>query len=186
MNSSDLTGQFLIALPTLQDSNFEHSVVFLCSHSEQGAMGLVLNQPSTLTLGQVFEQLEIPGEAPAVQGEPVFVGGPVQQEQGFVLHSTEQLWESSLPVNDFSALTSSRDVLEAIAGDRGPDHFRLMLGYAGWGPGQLESELQQNAWLTAPATPELLFETPFPDLREAAAQALGVDMSLLIQHSGHA
>ena len=186
MNSSDLTGQLLIALPTLEDSNFENSVVYLCSHSEEGAMGLVLNQPSTLTLGQILEQLEIEAEADAVREDPVFVGGPVQQEQGFVLHSPEQLWDSSMPVNEFSALTSSRDILKAIASGRGPEHYRLMLGYAGWGSGQLESELQQDAWLTAPATPELLFDTPFPDLREAAAQVLGVDMSLLIQQSGHA
>jgi putative transcriptional regulator len=186
MNSTDLTGYLLIALPTLQDSNFEHSVVYLASHSDEGAMGVILNYPSAIALGQVFEQLEIPVAAPGVEEEPVFSGGPVQQEQGFVLHSPERLWEHSLTINDYSALTSSRDVLEAIAGGTGPGHFRMMLGYAGWGAGQLESELAEDAWLTAPASPELLFQTDFTDLREAAARALGVDMSLLVQHGGHA
>ena len=186
MNSTDLTGYLLIALPTLQDSNFEHSVVYITSHSEEGAMGVILNYPSTIALGQVLEQLEIPVSAPAVEEEPVFSGGPVQQEQGFVLHSPERMWEHSLTINDFSALTSSQDILEAIASGQGPAHFRMILGYAGWGPGQLESELQQDAWLTAPAGPQLLFETPFTDLRESAARSLGVDMSLLVQHSGHA
>ncbi|MFA9461528.1 YqgE/AlgH family protein [Thiohalorhabdus methylotrophus] len=186
MNSTDLTGYLLIALPTLQDSNFEHSVVYLCSHGDEGAMGVILNHPSTVTLGQVLDQLEITTTDLSVQEEPVFSGGPVQPEQGFVLHSADRMWDQSMPVNDFSALTSSRDILEAIAGGQGPGRHRLMLGYAGWGPGQLESELQQDAWLTAPATPELLFETPFTDLREAAARSLGIDMSLLVQHSGHA
>lgn len=186
MNGTDLTGYLLIALPTLQDSNFEHSVVYLTSHSEEGAMGVILNHPSTIALGQVLEQLEIPVSAPGVEEEPVFSGGPVQQEQGFVLHSPERLWEHSLAINDYSALTSSRDVLEAIADGTGPGHYRMMLGYAGWGAGQLESELAEDAWLTAPASSELLFTTPFTDLREAAARALGIDMSLLVQHGGHA
>lgn len=186
MNSTDLTGYLLIALPSLQDSNFEHSVVYLASHSEDGAMGVVLNQPSTVTLGQVLQQLEIPVTAHGIEEESVFSGGPVQPEQGLVLHSPEPLWENSLVINDFSALTSSQDILESIAGGRGPAHFRMLLGYAGWGPGQLESELQQDAWLTAPAGPELVFQTPFTDLREAAARSLGVDMSLLVQQSGHA
>lgn len=186
MNGTDLTGYLLIALPTLQDSNFEHSVVYLASHTQEGAMGVVLNQPSTLTLGQVLQQLDIPVTAPGVEEESVFSGGPVQQEQGLVLHSSDAVWENSIVINDFSALTSSQDILEAIASGQGPSHFRMILGYAGWGPGQLESELQQDAWLTAPAGPQLLFETPFTDLRESAARSLGVDMSLLVQHSGHA
>ncbi|KPV39536.1 hypothetical protein AN478_10305 [Thiohalorhabdus denitrificans] len=186
MNSTDLTGHLLIALPTLQDSNFEHSVVYICNHGDDGAMGVILNHPSTVTLGQVLDQLEIPPTDLGVQEEPVFSGGPVQPEQGFVLHSPDRLWDQSLPVNEFSALTSSRDILEAIAGGEGPERFRLTLGYAGWGAGQLEGELQQDAWLTVPASPALLFETPFTDLREAAARSLGIDMSLLVQHGGHA
>jgi putative transcriptional regulator len=186
MDSTDLTGYLLIALPTLQDPNFEHSVVYVCSHSEEGAMGVVLNKPSTVTLGQVFEQMEIVPEDHNAEEESVFVGGPVQEEQGFVLHTGEQLWDQSMVINGYSALTSSRDILEAIAAGQGPRHYQLLLGYAGWGAGQLESELQQDAWLPAPANHRLLFETPFTDLREAAAQALGIDMSLLIQHSGHA
>jgi putative transcriptional regulator len=186
MNSTDLTGYLLLALPSLQDPNFEHSVVYICSHSEEGAMGVVLNKPSTVTLGQVFEQMEITPEDRSAEEEPVFVGGPVQEEQGFVLHTTGPLWEQSLVVTDYCALTSSRDILEAIAAGRGPQHYQLLLGYAGWGAGQLESELQQDAWLPAPASRSLLFETAFTDLREAAAQSLGIDMSLLIQHSGHA
>lgn len=186
MNSTDLSGYLLVALPTLQDPNFEHSVVYVCSHSEEGAMGVVLNKPSTVTLGQVFEQMEITPEDLTAEDQPVFVGGPVQEEQGFVLHTAEQLWDQSLTVNDYSALTSSRDILEAIAAGGGPRSFQLLLGYAGWGPGQLESELQQDAWLPAPASRNLLFDTPFTDLREAAAQSLGIDMSLLIQQSGHA
>ncbi|MEF8794188.1 YqgE/AlgH family protein [Thiohalorhabdus sp.] len=186
MNSTDLTGYLLIALPTLEDSNFANSVVYIASHSDEGAMGLVLNQPSTITIGQVFEQLEIQITALGAEEEPVFSGGPVQQEQGFVLHSPELIWEHTLPINDFSALTSSRDILEAIAQGAGPGHYRMMLGHAGWGAGQLEGELAEDAWLTAPASPELLFETPFTDLREAAASALGVDMTLLVGRGGHA
>lgn len=186
MNSTDLTGYLLIALPTLQDSNFENSVVYIASHSDEGAMGLVLNQPSTITMGEVLEQLDIPVTAHGVQEEPVFSGGPVQQEQGFVLHSPELMWEHSLAINEFSALTSSRDILEAIGQGTGPGHFRMLLGHAGWGPGQLEGELSEDAWLTAPASSKLLFHTPFTDLREGAARALGIDMSLLVQHGGHA
>jgi putative transcriptional regulator len=186
MNSTDLTGYLLVALPTLEDPNFEHSVVYVCSHSEEGAMGVVLNKPSTVTLGQVFEQMEIAPEDLTAEDQPVFVGGPVQEEQGFVLHTPERLWDQSLQVTGYSALTSSRDILEAIAAGSGPQHYQLLLGYAGWGPGQLESELQQDAWLPTPASRNLLFDTPFTDLREAAAQSLGIDMSLLIQQSGHA
>ena len=186
MESTDLTGQVLIALPSLEDDNFTGAVIYVTQHSGEGAMGVVLNQPSSITLGQVLDQLHIMPEVATVPDETVLVGGPVQQEQGFVLHSTERLWDQSMIINDFSALTSSRDILQAIATGEGPEHYRLFLGYAGWGAGQLEGELGEDAWITVPGFPTLLFETPFADLRDAAASALGVDMSLLIQSSGHA
>ncbi len=186
MSTTDLTGQLLIALPSLEDPNFKQSVVYLCQHNEEGALGVVLTKPSSLTLGEICDRLEIENHDPELREIPVFFGGPVQSEQGLVLYSAEKLWEPSLAITEEIALTNSREILEDLVRGEGPQQYRVVLGHAGWGPGQLEAELREDAWLTAPTGRELVFETPFTDLWERAAASIGVDMSLLIQESGHA
>lgn len=183
---SELNGQFLIAMPALADPNFAHTVTLVCEHSKEGAMGLVINRPADITLGEVLDHMDIPA-APGVDRErPVVAGGPVQREAGFVIHSPPGPWESSLRVSEEIEVSSSRDILFALAEGAGPERFLITLGYAGWGPGQLEQELADNAWLSGPADPEILFNTPFEARWQAAAALLGVDLSLLSSEVGHA
>jgi putative transcriptional regulator len=186
MEATDLTGHLLLAMPGLPDPNFADTAVYLCSHGEEGSLGVVLNQPTDLTLAQVLAHLGIEGGRPGLEAEPVLQGGPVQTDQGFVLHSDEHTWEGTVGIRPGVALTSSPDVLEALAHGEGPGHYRLVLGYAGWGAGQLESELSENSWLAVPADADLIFDTPYAALRETAASRLGVDLSQLVQQGGHA
>jgi len=180
-----LRDQFLIAMPSLQDSYFGQTVTYICEHNEEGAMGLVINQPLELTLNQMLRQLDLEPTA-ATDQQPIFRGGPVQPEHGFVLHSPENGWTGTRRLGGGLALTTSRDILEAIARGEGPEHALIALGYAGWGPGQLESELAENAWLVAPANQGILFTLP-PDQRwSAAARLIGIDMNLISQVAGHA
>lgn len=186
MQATDLTGHLLLAMPGLPDPNFTDSAVYLCSHESEGTLGVVLNHPTDLTLARVLEHLDIHPTLSGLEAEPVFQGGPVQTEQGFVLHSDECVWEHTVPVRPGVALTSSSDVLEALAHGEGPGQYRLILGYAGWDAGQLESELGENSWLAVPADADLIFGTPYATLREAAARRLGVDLSQLVQQGGNA
>jgi putative transcriptional regulator len=180
-----LQGQLLIAMPSLQDSYFTHAVTYLCEHNDQGAMGLVVNQPAELNLDQLLRQVEIE-PADDLPLQTVFRGGPVQPEHGFVLHTSEHHWTGTRPIADSLALTTSRDILADMAVGRGPLQALVALGYAGWGPGQLESELAENAWLVVPASPSILFSLP-PDQRwDAAAQLMGIDLNLISQVAGHA
>ena len=180
----NLRNHLLIAMPSLDDPNFAQSVTYIYDHTAEGAMGIVINRPMDLKVGDVFEQLNLP------QGEPisadfVLAGGPVQTQRGFVLHFDEGTWDSSLRVTDTIRLTGSRDILAALAIGQGPSDVLFALGYAGWSAGQLEDELATNAWLTVPATYEILFHTP-PELRwQAAAKQLGVDMRLISTQLGH-
>ena len=182
---SNLTNHFLIAMPGLQDPNFYHTVTYICEHNEHGAMGIVINRPMTIKLGEILEQMDIPAN-PAAVDRPVYVGGPVQVDRGFVLHPSERLWDSTLRITPQISVTTSRDILEAMATDQGPDMSLVALGYAGWGSHQLEDEMAANAWLSGPADLGIIFERPAEERWEAAAQLLGVDLNLMSGDAGHA
>jgi putative transcriptional regulator len=184
--STSLSNQLLIALPSLADPHFARSVALICQHDEDGAMGVVVNRPSEYTLGEVFEQMGIDTDDDALREQVVLAGGPVHPERGFVLHDGGQEYESSLAVADGLFVTTSRDVLEAIACGAGPSRSAVALGCAGWGAGQLEFELVENSWLTVPADAELLFSTPLEARWQAAAGRIGVDMTRVADYSGHA
>lgn len=184
--STYLTHQFLIAMPALTDPNFFQTVVYISEHNPNGALGLVINRPLNLSLGQLLEHLEITTHRSDIVTMPVYSGGPVQPEQGFVLHSPVGHWSATLHVTDQIGITTSRDILQATADGQGPGHLLVALGYAGWGPGQLEQELVENAWLSSPADFDLLFHTPSEQRWLAAAALLGIDLNLLSTDAGHA
>lgn len=181
-----LTNHFLIAMPGLADANFSRTVTFICEHTPEGAMGIVINRVTDLHLSDIFDQLDITTADTVTAGNPVYLGGPVQNNRGFVLHEPIGSWESTLAVTDTIGVSTSRDILEAIAENRGPDRWLIALGYAGWGAGQLERELGENAWLSGPANRHVLFETPLEQRWFAAAGLVGVDLSTLSSEAGHA
>jgi putative transcriptional regulator len=186
MMQTDLTGHFLIAMPALQDNNFSHTVTYICEHNTNGTLGITINRPSEFQLSEMLTQLAIEFKLPATGLRSIFVGGPVQQDRGFILHSPNGNWESSLKVNDSISVTTSRDILQAIADGTGPDECIIALGYSGWAPGQLEAELSANAWLSCPANHQILFHTPVENIWQEAAKLLGVDLTLLSNDAGHA
>ncbi|KJV06809.1 YqgE/AlgH family protein [Methylocucumis oryzae] len=177
--------QFIIAMPTLADPTFSHTVTFLCQHNKDGALGIVINRPVGMKLGEIFSQMNIPVSSTSAADAPVFAGGPVQQERGFVLHTPGGDWSATMAISDAISLTTSRDVLEAIAIDEGPKHYLVALGYAGWGQGQLEREMMDNAWLTSPFGQRVLFDTPINQRWSAAAEQIGIDISKLTAMAGH-
>jgi putative transcriptional regulator len=181
-----LTNHFLIAMPAMEDPNFAQTVTLVCEHSERGALGIVINRTLPMTLGDVFGQLGLDSQRSRVNEQPVLRGGPVQTERGFVLHSPAGAWESSLPFSERMHLTTSRDILDALAAGEGPDSATIALGYAGWDAGQLEDEMARNAWLTVNADERLLFATPVEQRWHAAARLLGVDLTTLSSDAGHA
>lgn len=183
--TSSLRNHFLIAMPALHDPNFDHSVTYICEHNEEGAMGLIINRQLAITMEEVFSQMEIKASARFDSHQRVHQGGPVQQEHGFVLHSPLGAWEASMQVDDAIGLTTSRDVLTAIAHAEGPPQYLIALGYAGWGPGQLEQEMADNTWLSCPADSRILFELPMEERWSAAAGLLGIDLNLLSTEIGH-
>lgn len=182
---TSLADQLLIAMPGLEDPNFSRTVTYLCQHSEDGAMGLVINRPLEFHLNEVLEQMEIETSDPRIDRVPVYLGGPVQPERGFVLHTPVGEWDSSIKLNDELAITTSRDILEAMAKGEGPEQYFVALGYAGWSAGQLEQEMVENAWLSGPAKQEILFELETGQRWTAAAAALGVDLTLISSVAGH-
>jgi putative transcriptional regulator len=181
-----LANQLLIALPALADPHFVRCVALICQHDAEGAMGVVVNRPSEYTLGDVFEQMGIETADEALRSRTVLAGGPVHPERGFVVHDGEGRWDSSLAIADNLHVTTSRDILEAMARGTGPAHALIALGCAGWGAGQLEHELTEDTWLTAPSDAQLLFALPLESRWQAAAGLIGVDMSRLADYSGHA
>lgn len=185
LSAGSLRDHFLIAMPGMHDSNFAHTVTYVCEHSDKGAMGIVINQLMPLSLGDIFQQMELTS-VHELGDRPVVAGGPVQIERGFVLHSCASEWQSTLRVSPSVSLTASRDIIEAIAEGRGPGEFLIALGYAGWDEGQLEAEIAANAWLTLPADSQILFNTPFEQRWTAAAQPLGIDLNLISTVAGHA
>lgn len=181
-----LRDHFLIAMPRLLDSGFANSLIYLCEHSPEGAMGLVVNRPLGLNLSQILDQFGLPYPAPI--GElPLLAGGPVQLERGFVLHpSGAQHWESTLIIGNGISLTASKDIIAAIADSRGPQGALVILGYSGWAAGQLEQELLANLWLQVPADPQILFDTPVEHRAQFAAARLGIQLNQLSTSAGHA
>jgi len=190
----DLTDHFLIAMPSMLDPIFGGTVVYLCEHNHNGALGVVINKPTDMTMDVLFErinlQLEIrpdtPEAMPALFRRPVMFGGPVQVERGFVLHSTTEKYSSTLQVTDGVALTTSKDVLEAVASGNGPQRVLVSLGCSGWSPGQLEDEIGRNGWLTVKADPSIIFELPVEERFAAALALLGIDPVMLSGDAGRA
>ena len=181
-----LAEHFLIAMPAMDDPNFFRSVTLVCQHDEEGAMGLVINHPADFQFGELLEQMKIQAGDPGLAELPVLSGGPVQPDRGFVLHDDPRPWDSSLRLANGMAVTTSRDILEAIARGDGPARWHLALGYAGWTAGQLEAELAANSWLTVPADAGVVFDTPLEARWRAAAGRLGVDLDRLADYAGHA
>ncbi len=181
-----LNEQLLIAMPNLLDSMFERSVSLVCQHDADGAMGLVLNQGSEFTLGVLFDQLDLVCDNPAMRDVPVLSGGPVQPERGFVLHQDGGTWESSLHLSNGLTISTSRDILQALAAGNGPKQYIVLLGYSGWSAGQLEQEIAENAWLSAPVSNNIIFQAPIEQRWLAAARLLGVDLSVMSTQAGHA
>ncbi len=181
-----LANQLLIALPSLADPDFARAVALICQHDGDGAMGVVVNRASEYTIGEVLEQMGIVLLDQRLRDRRVLAGGPVHPERGFVLHDGDRRWDSSLVIADGLSVTTSRDVLEAMACGEGPDNAVVALGCAGWGAGQLERELAENSWITAPADAQLLFDTALESRWQAAAGRIGVDMMHLTDYAGHA
>ncbi len=185
--SLSLAGHFLIAMPGMGDPNFERGITFICQHNEEGAMGLIVNRLSDFKLGDVLQQMHMPCEREEVAAVPVLVGGPVNPERGFVLHAFgEREWDSSYRVNDKLTVTTSRDILAAMADGDGPKRALVALGYAGWGAGQLEQELRANAWLTVQADDRILFDTALDERWSAAVALVGINPANLTSYSGRA
>ena len=181
-----LNNQFLIAMPGLEDPNFFHSVTYICEHNDEGALGLVVNRPLDMQLGEILQHVQLSQAEPEARQIQVHLGGPVQQDRGFILHEPLGEWDATLKVTDRIGITSSMDILQAIARNEGPERTLITLGYAGWGAGQLEQEMAENAWLSGPAHPDILFDTPDEERWKAAAASLGIDLDLLSGETGHA
>ena len=185
-HATPLANQFLVALPALADPHFARTVALVCQHDEEGAMGVVVNRASEYTLGEVFRQMGIESGDEALCASRVLAGGPVHPERGFVLHDGDGRWDSSLAVTEGLYVTTSRDVLEAMARGEGPARAVVALGCAGWGAGQLEHELGEDSWLTVPVDDEVLFTLPLDARWQAAAGRIGVDLLQVTGYSGHA
>lgn len=181
-----LENQMLIAMPGMLDPNFSRSVTLMCQHTDEGAIGITLNRLSSFTLGEILDQLSIDCDDQELRDAPVLEGGPVNRDRGFVLHTPMAGFESSLEINPEIMVTTSRDVLQSIAEGDGPEQFTVALGYAGWGDGQLEEEMRQNAWLSVPVDGEIVFQLPLGDRWARAVANLGIDISHLHDVGGHA
>lgn len=186
MQKVNLAQHFLIAMPSMADPNFAKSLTFVCEHNDQGALGVVVNRPLEMNLHTLLEQVSIASELETFKAIAVHFGGPVQLDRGFVLHTPVGEWQSTLAVGNDIGLTTSKDILEAVARGEGPRQMLVTLGYAGWAPGQLEHELLQNAWLTVEASPTVIFELPAEDRLTAAMSLLGIDYAKLSEVAGHA
>ena len=189
----NLTNQFLIAMPGMGDGTFAGTVVYLCEHTEKGALGLVINKPIDITLKNLFEKVELSLDREDLAGAPVYFGGPVQTERGFVLHEPlggsgddEGHYNSSLRIEGGLEMTTSKDVLEALASGAGPKRVLVTLGYSGWAAGQLEDEMSKNGWINVEAEPGIIFDTPVDQRYDKALSLLGIDAGMLSSAAGHA
>jgi putative transcriptional regulator len=181
-----LERQILIAMPGMVDSNFAGSVTLLCQHNAEGAIGITINRMSSFTLGEILSQLQIDCSNEAIRKLAVLEGGPVAPDRGFVIHSPQDGYESSMKVGQEIMVTTSRDVLAAIASESGPEKYIVALGYAGWGGGQLEGEMLANAWLSVSADTDILFDLPVPKRFDSALGRLGIRIDQLLSEAGHA
>ena len=186
MAKVDLTNHFLIAMPNMADPYFARTLTFICEHDDQGALGVVVNRPIEMTLGALYDRLSLPLTSQILLNEPVYFGGPVQTDRGFVLHRPLGKWQATLSVRDSVGLTTSKDILEAAGQGAGPQRMLVTLGYSGWAAGQLESEIGQNAWLTVEANEAIIFDIPSEERLPAAMKLLGVDFAKLSEEAGHA
>ncbi|MDR1709149.1 MAG: YqgE/AlgH family protein [Candidatus Accumulibacter sp.] len=184
--SIQLTDHFLIAMPAMEDPYFAKSLVYVAEHNDQGALGVIVNRPIDMTLSTLFQRIELPCAPGRMDKLPVFFGGPVQTDRGFVLHRPLGKWQSTLAVNSEIGLTTSRDVLQSAGQAGDPRDMVVTLGYSGWAGGQLEHEIGQNAWLTVPADPRILFEMPYEERLASALELLGIDLTNLAGQAGHA
>jgi putative transcriptional regulator len=185
-STPSLADHFLVAMPALDDPHFHRSVTLVCQHDAGGAMGIVINRLADYTVGELLEQLQMGTDDPGLAGRAIVAGGPVHPDRGFVLHGDDSDWNSTLHVAPGLSVTTSRDILQALARGEGPRQVLVALGYAGWEPGQLEAELAQNSWLTVPVDQGIVFDLPLEQRWHAAARQLGVDLSTLTDYSGHA
>jgi len=185
-DSGYLTNQLLIAMPNMGDPNFAQTVALVCDHSPRGALGLILNKPLPMRMGEIFEQLEIEISVGPLRERQVLRGGPMQTDRGFVVHRAGGEWDSTLKVSELLHVTTSRDILAAMARGQGPNEAVVALGYAGWDGGQLEHEIRANAWLSAPVDLGLIFDLPFESRWQAAARLLGVELSRISPIGGNA
>jgi putative transcriptional regulator len=186
MQNVNLSQHFLIAMPAMVDPHFSKTLTLICEHNDQGALGVVVNRPLDMNLHSLLQQVNIPLDSDAFKSIPVHFGGPVQVDRGFVLHTPLGQWQSTLAVSSEIGLTTSQDILQAVARGEGPQQILVTLGYAGWAPGQLEHELSQNAWLTVQANPEVLFAMRAEQRLAAAMSLLGIDFANLSEQAGHA
>lgn len=186
LEAASLRNQLLIAMPGMADPNFSATVTLICEHGDEGALGIVINKPLLMTLGDVFQQLDLKEADSAAAATAVLDGGPVGAERGFVLHKPGHSYENSIEVSKDIHLTFSRDILAAMATGDGPENSLVALGYAGWGAGQLEDEMLANSWLSVAATPDIVFEQPFDQRWAAAARTLGIDITQIAPDAGHA
>lgn len=197
VNNSYLQSQLLISMPGLNDPYFEHSVTLICQHDENGCFGLTINKPTGITVDEVLKQLHIDSEKPvnketftfntqsSNKKTPALRGGPVQIEQGFIIHDSNQQWENTMAICDGLAVTASKDILIDIAAGNGPENYLLTLGCASWEAGQMEAEIINNAWLNCPIDKKILFNMPFEQRWQGAADLLGIDMNAMSSFSGH-
>ena len=185
--TESLQNTFLVAMPYMPDPRFKHSVTYICEHNQDGAMGLVINQPTNLTVGELLDQIDIENNKMASNSSvAVMSGGPVHTDRGFVLHNSKPGYSSSSAISSEIMITTSKDVLHELTSYDAPDNFLITLGYAGWDPGQLEQELIENTWLTVPADPDIIFNTPAHLRWQKAIESLGIDINKLSLYSGHA
>ncbi|MDT8281710.1 MAG: YqgE/AlgH family protein [Gammaproteobacteria bacterium] len=182
----NLTGHFLIAMPALEDGFFNQAVTYICEHDQSGSFGVIINQPTSIRLKQVLTEMKIESSDDYDENLAIYMGGPVDQGRGFILHRPAGNWSSSLKVKNDIALTTSKDILQAIANNQGPKDCIITLGYAGWSAGQLEQEMADNTWLSCPADEQIIFNTPVAERWQAAANLIGVDLSLMSKDTGHA
>ncbi len=184
--SSFLKNQLLIAMPNLNDPYFEQSVTLICQHNDDGCFGLTINHPMQVTIEELFEQLDIPSKNTKIKGMTALQGGPVQVEQGFIIHDTNKKWENTLEICEDLSVTASRDILFDIADGDGPENFLLVLGCASWTAGQMEAEIMSNAWLNCPIDKKILFNTPYEKRWHGAVDTLGIDVNAISDVAGHA
>lgn len=180
------SNMLLVAMPSMADPNFNHTVIYVCEHQSEGAVGLIINRPMEFPISMIFEQLQIEPSKEKISTRPLLFGGPIQPERGFVIHKQLGSWQSSLNLRDGVSITTSNDIIRAIALDEGPRDLLVALGFAGWSAQQLEEEIKKDAWLICPFKPELLYDVPFEKRWFYAGSLLGIDMNNISGQSGHA